>query len=358
MSLQPGFFDMSARYEALSKFGDPLEKLAQFIDFEVFRKPVERSLQFSRRTGRPPYDVVLMVKILVLQSLYNLSDDQVEYQIKDRLSFMRFLGLSLHSRVPDAKTVWLYRERLSHTKVMHTIFKAFDTKLREHGYIAMSGQIVDASIIEAPRQRMTKAEKETIKEGKTPEGWNAHKAAQKDVYAKWQVKHTKAKPTSEGTKSLDLAIPSFGYKNHVSIDKKHGIIRTYVVTDAARFDGKELSNLLDSNNTSSKVWADSAYRSEANEDFMERHGFTSEVHRKKPRNKPMPQHIQRANGKKSKVRAPVEHVFAHLKQQQNLFIRTIGIKRAWVKIGLANLVYNMKRFIFLEKRVIRQEQCA
>jgi hypothetical protein len=99
----------------LSTAGDPLERLLRVVDFEVFRADLEAALSRSDRArgGRPPYDVVLMFKVLVLQTLYTLSDDQTEYQLKDRLSFMRFVGLALHDPVPDAKTIWLYREQLA-----------------------------------------------------------------------------------------------------------------------------------------------------------------------------------------------------------------------------------------------------
>ena len=108
---QPGFFDLDERYAALSAAGDPLERLAAVVDFELFRPELDAALERSDRTkgGRPPYDPVLMFKILVLQTLYTLSDDQTEYQIRDRLSFMRFVGLALEDRVPDAKSIWLLR---------------------------------------------------------------------------------------------------------------------------------------------------------------------------------------------------------------------------------------------------------
>src|SRR5687768_4164512 len=115
MAGQPGFFDLDKRYEALSASGDPLVRLSQLIDFEVFRTPLLRALQRSDRLkgGRPPYDPVLMFKILVIQTLYTLSDDATEFQVRDRLSFMRFLGLGLEHSVPDAKTIWLFREQLT-----------------------------------------------------------------------------------------------------------------------------------------------------------------------------------------------------------------------------------------------------
>lgn len=352
--IQPGLFDMQNRYESLSKFGDPLEKLKEVVDFEVFCSEIEAGLDFSdgSKGGRPPYDAVLIFKILVLQTLYSLSDDQTEYQIKDRLSFMRFLDLELCQKVPDAKTIWLYRERLSEKGIMEKLFAAFDKALKDRGYLAMSGQIVDASIVSAPRQRMTKDEKEKIKQGEIPEDWkeNSSKLAQKDRDARWVVKYRKAKDKDDD-KLLDLATPYFGYKNHISMDKRYGFIRKFQATDASQYDGKLLACLLDKENTASDVWGDTAYRSEENEQLLRENGFVSKLHRKKPKGKSMPQQTLRANGKKSQVRAKVEHIFAFQKEKMGLFIRTIGLERAHVKIGLANIVYNMKRLIFWDQRL-------
>lgn len=351
--IQPGLFDMERRLETLSKFGDPLEKLKEVVNFEVFRKEIKIGLGFSDRSkgGRPPYDAVLIFKILVLQTLYSLSDEQTEYQIKDRLSFMRFLGLSLSESVPDAKTIWLYRERLVQKGLIEKLFSTFDQALKDRGYLAMSGQIVDATIISAPRQRMTKEEKEKVKEGDIPEEWktNPSKLAQKDRDARWVVKYSKAK-TQENGKLIDLAIPSFGYKNHISTDKRYSFIRKFHVTDASRYDGKVLHQLLDKENTCSNIWGDTAYRSEENETLLKAHGFTSQLHRKKPKGKAMPVHTLRANSKKSKIRCKVEHVFAIQKDKMDLFVRTIGLDRANVKIAFANIVYNMKRLVFWENR--------
>ena len=352
--IQPGLFDMERRLETLSKFGDPLEKLKEVVDFEVFRKEIGRGLDFSDRSkgGRPPYDAVLIFKILVLQTLYSLSDEQTEYQIKDRLSFMRFLDLALCQSVPDAKTLWLYRERLSQKGLIEKLFSIFDLTLKERGYLAMSGQIVDATIISAPRQRMTKEEKEKVKEGEIPEEWKAKpsKLAQKDRDARWVVKYSKAK-NKENSKLIDFAIPFFGYKNHISTDKRYSFIRKFHVTDASRYDGKILSQLLDKENTSSDIWGDTAYRCEENERLLQNNGFVSKLHRKKPKGKLMPIRTLKANSKKSKVRAMVEHVFAVQKEQMGIFIRTIGLKRANVKIALSNIVYNMKRLIFWETKM-------
>jgi len=171
---QPGFFDLLDRYAALSAAGDPLERLASVVDFEVFRGPLIAALRRGPRAkgGRPPFDPVMMFKVLVLQALYSLSDEATEFQIKDRLSFQRFLGLGLDGKVPDATTVWLFRERLVKAGAIERLFARFDAALTDRGYLAMGGQIIDATVVPAPKQRNTEDEKVAIKQGKIPERWD------------------------------------------------------------------------------------------------------------------------------------------------------------------------------------------
>jgi IS5 family transposase len=135
MASQPGLFDWGSAVCGVVAAGDPLERLAAVVDFELFRPELEAALERSDRArgGRPPYDAVLMFKGLILQTLYTLSDDQTEYQIKDRLSFMRFLGLSLEDRVADAKTIWLFREQLTRAGAVDRLFQRFDAVLRDAG---------------------------------------------------------------------------------------------------------------------------------------------------------------------------------------------------------------------------------
>ena len=355
MRSQPGFFDVDDRLKRLSDLGDQLEAFQAAVDFEIFRADLMSALAYSdgAQGGRPPFDAVMMFKILVIQAANNLSDERTEFLINDRLSFIRFLGLGLSDRVPDARTIWLFRERLTKADVIKALFDRFDAALRASGYIAMSGQIVDASLIAAPKQRITQEEKQAIKEGRVPEAWKDKpaKLRQKDRDARWTVKFSKAKERADGTKPpVDIAIPTFGYQNHVSIDGGFGFIRKWAATDAAAYEGARLrEGLLDKTNTSRKVWADTAYRSKANEAFMEKNGFVSRVHRKKPKGKPMPEAVRRANNAKSKIRSRVEHVFAAQKDRMDLFVRTIGIARATTKIGMANLVYNIKRLMFLQR---------
>jgi transposase, IS5 family len=282
---QLGFFDRDERYASLSAAGDPLERLAMVIDFELFRPELEAALERSDRArgGRPPYDAVLMFKVLVLQALYTLSDEQTEYQIRDRLSFMRFVGLALEDRVPDAKTVWLFREQLTRAGAIGRLFARFDAALRDAGYLAMGGQIVDATIIQARRPRLTRGEKAMIKGGGIPETWSQAKRAQIDTDGRWTIKRGRKRAADrselqERTETA-LVIPVFGHKNHLGIDRQHGFIRSFAVTDAARHDCRQLGRLLDQHNTASAVWADSAYRSAAIVALLARRGLVPQFQR-------------------------------------------------------------------------------
>jgi len=354
MAGQRGFFDLDERYRALSKSGDPLERLVSVVDFEIFRADLDAALTRSDRSrgGRPPMDAVMMFKVLVLQSLYGLADEQTEFQVRDRLSFMRFLGLDLHGRVPDARTIWLFREHLTKVKAVDALFARFDAHLKEQGYLAMGGQMIDASIIEAPRQRNTDAEKDDLKVGRIPEDWAAKpaKLRQKDRDGRWTLKRGRRKRRPDGTLMMEIATPAYGYKSHIGADRRYRFIRKWTVTDAARYDGRELGGLLDRSNTASSVWADTAYRSAKNEKRIAKAGLVSKVHFRKPPGKPMPETRQRANAARSGPRSAIEHVFADQKHRMSLFIRTIGIARARTKIGMANIAHNLRRYVYWEAK--------
>lgn len=353
MARQVGMLDVEERLAGISRKGDDLERLAAVVDFEVFRPELEQAVPRADRAkgGRPPFDHVLMFKVLILQTQNNLSDERTEFYLRDRLTWMRFLGLGLGDPVPDANTIWTFREALAKAEAIQPLFARFDRGLRARGYLAMSGQLVDASIVAAPKQRNTRAEKQALKDGRVPDAWRAKpaKLRQKDRDARWTIKTTKAKAQDGETRLLDLAIPEFGYQNHVSADRRHRLIRRFVVTDAAAHAGSRLDDLLDPGNTASDVWADTGYRSKKNEALLRARMLKSQIHRKKPSRRPMPLRTARANAKKSVVRAAIEHVFAEQKHRMGLFVRTIGLARATTKIGLANLVHNMRRLIWLER---------
>lgn len=351
-----GFFGLSEHLERLSAHGDPLEVLEATVDFEHFRGWLVEGLGYGdgARGGRPPFDPVSMFKALILQAQHNLSDARMEFMIRDRLSWMRFLGFDLGGPTPDENTIRLFRDKLTESGALKRVMKAFDWQLQKKGYIPMAGQIVDASLVPAPRQRNTDGEKQAIKDGQTArEIWpdQPNKAAQKDVSARWTLKiGGKVRYRPDGTPLPMIAVPVFGYKSHISIDRQFGFIREYAVTSASEADGRMLRRLVTTGNTSSDVWADSAYRSQSNEKWLAGRMLRSQIHRRKPAGKPMPAAIASANAKKSSVRARIEHVFAHQKNRFGLFIRTIGIARAEAKLTLANLAYNMDRLIFHERQ--------
>jgi IS5 family transposase len=300
---QPGLFGLSEHLERLSKDGDPLEVLEATVDFEYFRCWLVEGLGYGdgSKGGRPPFDPVSMFKALILQAQHNLSDARMEFMIRDRLSWMRFLSFDLGGSTPDENTIRHFRNRLTETGTLKRVMKAFDWQLQKKGYIPMSGQIIDASLVPAPKQRNTEEEKAAIKDGKSAtEIWPdaPNKAAQKDTDARWTLKiGGKVRHRPDGAPLPMIAIPTFGYKTHVSIDRRFGFIRQAMATG-----------------------------------------------------KPMSRATARANARKSSIRAVVEHVFAHQKNKFGLFIRTIGLARAEAKLTLANLAYNMNRLIFHERR--------
>jgi IS5 family transposase len=289
------------------------------------------------RAQQSAVPVIGMFKILVLQTLHNLADEQLEYLIRDRLSFMRFLDLGLEDPVPDATTVWLFREALAKAGLVAKLFVLFNQHLEAKGYIARGGQIVDATIVSAPIQHNSRSENEAIKAGKTPEGWQEKPAknAQKDKDARWTKKHDHS---------------FYGYKNHIGIDRMYKLIRRYAETDASVHDSQKLDDVLDKSNTGAEVWADSAYRSAEIEAKLEAQGYKSRVHRRARRNQPLSRREQAGNTTRSRVRARVEHVFGHQHTSMGgTIVRTIGIVRARAKIGLMNLVYNISRLVQLER---------
>jgi IS5 family transposase len=316
-----GFFDLSDRYASLDAKKDPLVEINAVVPWEEFRPVLERvwrkpDAERKSRAGRKPMDAVLMFKTLVLSALYNLSDDQIEYQVRDRLSFMRFLGLGLQDRVPDAKTVWLYREALAQAGMVEALFKQFDGYLARQGYIARGGQILDASIVPVPRNHNTRDENAAIKNGDLPEGWADKPAmrSQKDTDARWTQKQGKN---------------HYGYKSHVNIDSKHKLVRRYHVSDAAQHDSQAVDHLLMQGNTGSGVWADSAYRSEETEAKLQARKLKSHIQRKGQRGKPLTEQAKKSNRTKSKVRSRVEHIFgAQTNDMGGTLVRTIGIGRS------------------------------
>lgn len=336
---QLGLFDLENRLSELSKMGDPLEKLDKAIDWRRFRKPISKAFRNERKSnaGRPPYDYILMFKILVLQSMYGLADGQTQFHILDRLTFRRFLGIGPDDTVPDEKTIWLFRETMNERGVIKKLFDLFERLLDEAGFRAQKGQIVDASFVEVPRQRNSRDENDMIKKGDTPPDWedNPDKLCQKDTDARW-------------TKKNDEKF--YGYKNHVNVDAKHKLIREYAVTPANVHDSQVFKDILYPFNTSRDIYADSAYSSDEHNELLKEQLYNNRIHKKGRRGAPLSTFQQKMNTAKSRIRVRVEHVFGQIGSMGGGLIRCIGQPRAAAKIGLMNLVYNFRRYSFLTSR--------
>ena len=342
---QPGFWDLRLRQQKLERKKDFLNRLHQMVPWETFRPTLRQIREKTRQSkaGRKPLDEVLLFKMLVLQKLYNISDEDLEYQVNDRLSFMQFLGLGLEARVPDATTVWLLREQLQQHGLVEALFEQFEGYLQQSGYQAQDGQILDATLVPVPKQRNRKEENQQIKVGQLPEAWleQPHQRAQKDIDARWTKKSN---------------VSHFGYKDHISIDAGFGFIRRYAVTDASVHDSQVLGALLDIDNPDERLWADSAYRSEARLEVLQWIGFEPLFNERAYRNSPLSDEQKATNRERSKTRAKVEHVFGSwVTEGGGKLLRTIGMARAKTNLGLQNLVYNLKRFVFLETQAVSAE---
>ena len=330
-----GLFDHEENKAKLSNLGNPLEKLGNAIDFEMFRPELEKHMlnhDKKSNAGCKPHDVVRMFKLVLLKRFYNLSDEQAEYQATDRLSFREFLGLSSGDRVPDSRTLWLFQDKLVRMGLEKKLFDTFHAYLNTLGVILNEGKIVDASFVEVPRQRNTKEENAKIKEGSGAELWadKPRKQCQKDVDARWTKKNNET---------------HYGYKNHVKMDAKSKLIDTYHVTPANVHDSQVVSPLLAPGDKGQAFHADSAYVGGEIEKTLVEKGLIPQIIERAFRGKPLTDEQKALNRVKSKIRCRIEHVFGFVTNSMgDFYVRTIGSFRAKGVVGLINLVYNMCRY--------------
>ena len=336
-------FDDIFRLEKLAQMGDPLERLNRVIDWEIFRPTLELIYEKDRKSnaGASSYCPVLMFKILILQRYYNLSDFQTEYQILDRHSFSRFLGLVRSSKIPDEKTIWRFRDKMTHLELEKELFELFKEKLKNHGLLVSEGKIVDASFVEVPKQRNNADDNKHIKDNEcAPDSWkkNKNKLRQKDVDARWTKKRNEN---------------HFGYKNHIKVDADSKLIEVYTSSSAEHHDSKVIELLLDEESDKGcEFYADSAYTGERCETIIKNSKMKNRVNEKGTRNNPLTKAQKENNKEKSKVRSRVEHVFGFMEQSMNkLYIRSVGFKRSSTIIGLINLTHNLFRY----EQIVRLE---
>lgn len=330
-----GIFDEQNRYLKLDKNKDPLVVLNQIINWESFRGLIDLAIDRKAGTkgGRPYYDNILMFKILILQRYYNLSDEQIEFQLLDRISFMRFLGLTIADDVPDAKTIWSFRDTLVQKQCMASLFNQFGQRLKEIGFIANEGKILDASFVQVPIQRNSPEENKQVKQKQVPEAWKEKpsKLAQKDTDAQWTKKHGRL---------------YYGYKNHIKADAKSKLIENFTVTDASVHDSQVMYDLLEDSDSGQQLHADCAYSSAETTENIAFLEIDNQIHEKAQKGKPLTDAQKQSNKEKSRVRARVEHVFGFVANSMNgSFIRSIGIARAQANICMINLTYNIFRAI-------------
>ena len=321
--------------QKIDNLGDPLVNIQKHIHFDALAAEVDRVAPRPGNTkgGRPAFPTETMVRILILKRLYNLSDEQMEYQLLDRMSYQRFCGLYQVANIPDRTTIWTFENRIGEVSAK-ALFKGISDQLLRKGFIARGGQIIDATLIAAPRQHISRNEKELIKQGATPIGWKPAKRRQKDLDAKWTKKHGKS---------------YFGYKLSINADNKYKVIREIETDTASTHDSQHFVNVLDPCNTSRDVYADRAYPSETHAAELKARGFRNQIQRKGLRNHPLSECQKRRNRRIAMTRARVEHVFGAMNQMGGKLIRTIGQARANFAMIMMAGCYNLKRLVYFRK---------
>jgi len=330
-----GWFDNDENSAKLSRLGNPLQKLAGAVDFEMFRPELERHLLNHARKGNAgcrPYDVVLLFKLALIKHIYGLSDEQAEYQVTDRLSFREFLGLSSGDAAPDARTLWAFQDALARKGLAEALFARFHAHLDSLGLIVNKGKIIDATFVEAPRQRNTRSENDAIKSGDGGALWadQPRKRRQKDTDARWARKDGET---------------HYGYKNHAKVDAGSKLIEAYAVTSAEVHDSRAVAPLVGAGDRGQDLHADSAYVGAEVDGTLRAHGITPQVTERASRGRPLTDAQKASNRAKSKTRCRVEHAFGFVANSLGGFlVRTVGLTRARGAVGLINLAYNLFRY--------------
>jgi transposase, IS5 family len=332
-AIKTDLFAAQHRAQKIDVLGDPLMKIASHIDFAALAAEVDRIAPrpVSTLGGRPPYPTETMIRILVVKRLHNHSDEQMEFLLLDRMSYQRFCGLSDAANIPDRTTIWTFENRIGAIGAQ-ALFDAMEQQLLRHGYMARCGQIIDATLVPAPKQHFKKAEKEILKQEAMPAEWTPAQRRQKDLDATWTQKHGKS---------------HYGYKLSINIDKRYKVIRKIKTDTASTHDSQHLDAVLDPMNTNKDVYADKGYTSQARETQLKAAGYRNQIQRKGQRNHPLSAYQEQRNQRIAKSRARVEHVFAAMAQTGGKLIRTIGQARADFALTMMAMCYNLKRLVYL-----------
>ena len=336
-------FEEEFTIEALSQMGNPLERLSSLVDFEMFRPVLEDVLltkECKTPAGRKPIDVVLMFKVIFLQRYYGLGDHQIQYQIIDRTSFRQFLGIHTVAEIPDEKTVWACRDKLSKAGTFDLLFDQFRAYLDSLGLSFNEGKIIDATFVEAPVSATPV--KRTSKS----------KRATAAVFGSQRIatprRRRSASLTSAATRTAMLAgrrnaVNHYGYKDHVKADKKTKLIEKYHTTDASVHDSNVIEPLTDEKDKGQDLWLDAGY--EGKEDVVIKCGMNPIICEKGHKNHPLTDEQKSRNRERSHSRCLVEHIFGFVEGAMNgSLVRSIGMIRAKASTALTCLVYNIFRY--------------
>lgn len=328
-------FVQEQRQDKMGGFIANLAAMDELIDFAAVAAQVDAACPRPERSrgGRPPYPTEVMVRLVFIQSLYNLSDEDCEYQVLDRMSFQHFCRLAGELHIPDARTLWRFKQQLAQGGLGgRAIFDAVSQQLQAHGYIPRGGQIVDASIVQAPVTHTKTDEREALNAGQTPEGWTTKRLRHTDRDARWTKKHGKS---------------YYGYKMHANSDARYKLIRRIKVTPANVDDGQTLKDVLDPSNTAKRVLADRGYDSQANRELLQDKQLRDGIGRRAKPGQDRRQRLDARNKSINRVRARVEHVFAGLQQLGGKAVRATTMARNELAITLKCVAYNVKRLVWL-----------
>lgn len=334
-AIKTDLFAADLRKKKIDRLGDPLLAFEEHINFAALAAEVDRVAPrpVSPQGGRPPFPTETMVRILFLKRFNNLSDEQTEYQLLDRMSYQRFCGLADSANIPDRTTVWTFENRIGEAGAT-ALFDGLERQLLKHGYIARGGQIIDATLVPAPKQHFTRGDKEQIKQDAMPADWSPAKRRQKDLDATWTKKHGKS---------------HHGYKLSVNVDKRYKVIRKIETDTASTHDSRHFDAVLDPGNTSRDVYADKGYPSAERETKLKEAGYRNHIQRKGARNHPLSACQEKRNQRIAKTRARVEHIFAGIEQMGGKLIRTIGQARANFALVMMAASYNLKRLAYFKR---------
>jgi|TARA_B100000315_G_C14487013_1_gene545659 IS5 family transposase len=325
---QLSFSDMEiAENRKVTRTEKNLRKIENLLNFaEVIEKFSIIDKTKKGLGGRPRREVLMMTKILFVQYLYNLSDPELEDQLNDRLSFQRFVGLNMNSKVPDYTTIWRFRDALINHNLLDGLFELVINECDTKGLIIKRGTMVDSTIIKSVNRPLSKEKRKDLEE---------NPSSQID---------TDATSTKKRNKNY------FGYKGHIGVDQGSKLIRKKTFTTASSHDITEMSNLVTGDEES--VWGDKAYSKKGDKQKARSSGIYYGVLDKGKRNHPLGDKQKKRNKQKSKVRTAVEHPFLYIKER-------LGYKVARAKTHVRNefdftmncILYNIFRAEYLLEKI-------